>query len=477
MKLLFADDEAHLQQLMSLELPRLGHEVTVCPDGLTAVAALEKNSYDCLIVDLDMPGLGGIKVIERAKELDPTVEAVVLTGKSTMDSAIAAVRLGAFDYMTKPFKMADLSAMLERAAERKQLFNQFRALRRRLERVEGKTQLIGDSGAMSQVRSMIKRVAPTESTVLILGETGTGKELVARSIHEQSLRAEQPFVAVNCGALPENLIESELFGHRKGAFTGADDHRLGLFEVADGGTLFLDEIGELPKSMQAKLLRVLECGEVRRVGDNNAFVVDVRILCATHRHLEQMVASGDFRQDLLFRINTFEVTLPSLREHADDVPLLARHLLMRFRPSAKANDVLIDEETTKLLQGYSWPGNVRELANVVEHAAILCDGGPIGVKHLPGRFNRGPTMTLAATPTAKSAATAAPTVGPAVVPGPHFKPAAAGASLREIEMAAIHDALTRHNGNKPKAAEELGISLKTLYNKLSQAQGGLEQAG
>jgi DNA-binding NtrC family response regulator len=477
MKLLFADDEAHLQQLMSLELPRLGHEVTVCPDGLTAVAALEKNSYDCLIVDLDMPGLGGIKVIERAKELDPTVEAVVLTGKSTMDSAIAAVRLGAFDYMTKPFKMADLGAMLERAAERKLLFNQFRALRRRLERVEGKTQLIGDSGAMSQVRSMIKRVAPTESTVLILGETGTGKELAARSIHEQSLRAEKPFVAVNCGALPENLIESELFGHRKGAFTGADDHRLGLFEVADGGTLFLDEIGELPKSMQAKLLRVLECGEVRRVGDNTAFVVDVRILCATHRHLEQMVASGDFRQDLLFRINTFEVTLPSLREHADDVPLLARHLLMRFRPSAKANDVLIDEETTKLLQGYSWPGNVRELANVVEHAAILCDGGPIGVKHLPGRFNRGPAMTLAATPTAKSAATTSPTVGPTVVPGPHFKPAAAGPSLREIEMAAIHDALTRHNGNKPKAAEELGISLKTLYNKLSQAQGGLEQAG
>lgn len=477
MKLLFADDESHLQQLMSLELPRLGHEVTVCPDGLTAVAALEKNSYDCLIVDLDMPGLNGIKVIERAKELDPTVEAVVLTGKSTMDSAIAAVRLGAFDYMTKPFKMADLGAMLERAAERKQLFNQFRALRRRLERVEGKTQLIGDSGAMSQVRSMIKRVAPTESTVLILGETGTGKELVARSIHEQSLRAEKPFVAVNCGALPENLIESELFGHRKGAFTGADDHRLGLFEVADGGTLFLDEIGELPKAMQAKLLRVLECGEVRRVGDNTAFVVDVRILCATHRHLEQMVASGDFRQDLLFRINTFEVTLPSLREHAEDVPQLARHLLMRFRPSAKPNDVLIDEETTKLLQGYSWPGNVRELANVVEHAAILCDNGPIGVKHLPGRFNRGPVATLAAVPPTKSGPTAATTAAPTVVPGPHFKPATVGASLREIEMAAIHDALTRHNGNKPKAAEELGISLKTLYNKLSQAQGGLEQAG
>lgn len=484
MKLLFADDEAHLQQLMSLELPRLGHEVTVCPDGLTAVAALEKNSYDCLIVDLDMPGLTGIQVIARAKELDPTVEAVVLTGKSTMDSAIAAVRLGAFDYMTKPFKMAELGTMLERAAERRQWLNQFRALQRRLERVEGKTQLIGDSGAMNQVRSMIKRVAPTESTVLILGETGTGKELVARSIHEQSLRSDKPFVAVNCGALPENLIESELFGHRKGAFTGADDHRLGLFEVADGGTLFLDEIGELPKAMQAKLLRVLECGEVRRVGDNNSFIVDVRILCATHRHLEQMVAGGDFRQDLLFRINTFEVTLPSLREHADDVPQLAKHLLARFRPLAKSNDVLIDDETIRLFQAYNWPGNVRELANVVEHAAILCDSGPIGVKHLPGKFNRSGAMSLAAassntkgTATGTTAPTAVPAGGPSIVPGPHFKTGAAGPSLREIEMAAIHEALSRHNGNKPKAAEELGISLKTLYNKLSQAAGGLEQAG
>jgi DNA-binding NtrC family response regulator len=477
MKLLFADDESHLQQLMSLEIPRLGHEVTVCPDGLTAVAALEKNSYDCLIVDLDMPGLTGIQVIARAKELDPTVEAVVLTGKSTMDSAIAAVRLGAFDYMTKPFKMADLNAMLERASERRQWLNQFRALRRRLERVEGKTQLIGDSAAMNQVRTMVKRVAPTESTVLILGETGTGKELVARSIHEQSMRAEKPFVAVNCGALPENLIESELFGHRKGAFTGADDHRLGLFEVADGGTLFLDEIGELPKAMQAKLLRVLECGEVRKVGDNNPFIVDVRILCATHRHLEQMVAGGDFRQDLLFRINTFEVTLPSLREHAEDVSQLALHLLARFRPLAKSNDVLIDDETLKLLQTYNWPGNVRELANVIEHAAILCDSGPIGVKHLPGKFNRGPAAMLAATTSMKPATPGPAAAGPSIVPGPHFKTVPAGASLREIEMAAIHDALTRHNGNKPKAAEELGISLKTLYNKLSQAQGGLEAAG
>lgn len=453
---------------MSLELPRFGHEVTVCPDGLTAVAALERNTYDCIIVDLDMPGMSGIQVIARAKELDPSVEAVVLTGKSTMDSAIAAVKLGAFDYMSKPFKMADLDAMLQRVSERREWLNKYRALKLRLERVEGKTQLIGDSLPMQRVRAMVKRVAPTESTVLILGETGSGKELVARSIHEQSLRAEKPFVAVNCGALPENLIESELFGHRKGAFTGAEEHRQGLFEVADGGTLFLDEIGELPKSMQAKLLRVLECGEVRRVGDNSPFVVDVRILCATHRDLEAMVVSGDFRQDLLFRINTFEVPLPSLRARNEDIPALVKFLLARFRPTAKANDALVDQEAMRMMQLHAWPGNVRELANVIEHAAILCDNGPIGVQHLPSRFSKAAGATGHGSAGAMSTSSSA-------IKGPHFKFASA-ATLREIEMAAIHEALERHSGNKPKAAEELGISLKTLYNKLNQA-GGLEQAG
>ena len=240
---------------MSIELPRLGHEVTVCPDGTTAVAALERNTYDCVLVDLDMPGLSGIEVITRAKAREADVDAVILTGKSTMESAIAALKLGAFDYVRKPFKIVELEATLRRVIERRDLIGKYRAVKRRLERIEGKTQLIGDSPRMQQVRTLVKRVAPTESTVYISGETGKDKELVDRSIHEQSLRAEHPFVAVNCGALPENLVESELFGHRKGAFTGAEEHRQGLFEVADGGTLFLDEIGELPKAMQAKLLR------------------------------------------------------------------------------------------------------------------------------------------------------------------------------------------------------------------------------
>ena len=435
---------------MSNELPRLGHEVTVCPDGAVAVAALERNTYDCILVDLDMPKLSGIEVIARAKQLSPDTEAIVLTGKSSLDTAIAALRQGAFDYLTKPCKLIELESLLTRVAEKRELTNKYRALKRQLERVEGQSDLIGDSPAMERARKLIAKVAPTDSTVLVLGETGTGKELAARAIHDQSTRADMPFVAINCGALPESLIESELFGHRRGAFTGADEHRVGLFEVASGGTIFLDEIGELPKAMQAKLLRVLESGEIRRVGDNDSFTVDVRVVCATHRDLEEMVADGDFREDLMFRINTFEIRLPALRERTDDIPGLARHLLARFRPSVHAGDEAFTPEALQTLQAHTWPGNVRELANVIEHAAILCDELPIDAEHLPSRFGR-PRLR-----------------------GPHFKVGPAQ-TLREIEMQVIQQTLDKYSGNKPKAADELGISLKTLYNKLAQVSQ-LEQS-
>jgi len=429
---------------MRLELPRMGHEVTVCPDGTTAAAALDRNTYDCILVDLDMPGLGGIEVIARAKRLAPDTEAIVLTGKSSLQTAVAALRHGAFDYLTKPCKLVDLQAVLRRVAEKRELTNKYRALKQRLDRLEGSPDLIGDSAAMQQVERLIAKVAPTNSTVLILGETGTGKELVARALHDQSLRAEMPLVPINCGALPENLIESELFGHRKGAFTGAEEHRTGLFEVANGGTLFLDEIGELPKAMQAKLLRFLESGEIRRVGENESFTCDVRVICATNRQLDAMVAEGEFREDLWFRVNTFEIPLPPLRERLHDVPLLARHLAARFGASARPDDEVFTPEALASLQQHTWPGNVRELANVIEHAMILCDRLPITPDDLPQRF----------------ASRRATTVG--------FR-SGTPRTLRELEMEAIHDALDRHAGNKPKAAEELGISLKTLYNKLNQA--------
>lgn len=436
-----------------MELPRMGHEVAVCPDGLTAVAALEKNTYDCVLVDLDMPGLNGIQVIAKAKELSPDTEAIVLTGKSSLETAIGALRHGAFDYLTKPCKLIEIESLLRRVQDKRELTNKYRALERRLHTLQGPSQLVGNSTGMQRVHELIAKVAPTESTVLIRGETGSGKELVARAVHDRSLRSKMPFVPINCGALPEHLIESELFGHRKGAFTGAEEHRVGLFEVANGGTLFLDEIGELPKQMQSKLLRVLESGEIRRIGENEPFRVNVRIVCATHRELEQMVDEGDFREDLMYRINTFEVRLPPLRERTGDLIPLARHLLKRFRPHMRPDDVAFTPDVEEMLSRHDWPGNVRELANVIEHAAILCDKGPIQVEHLPQRLGRprnvssGEAETLALR---------------------------GGVTLRDLEMQAIHEALQRHSGNKPNAAKELGISLKTLYNKLN-AEASLSQ--
>ncbi len=442
LRVLFADDEIHLQELIAAEVPRMGHRVTVCGDGAQAIVALENDSYDCLIVDLDMPGLNGIDVIEKAKQIAPNTEAIVLTGKGSTETAIAALRLGAFDYLQKPCKLIELKSLLQRVARRRELTNHVQALERQLTRVEGQPKMVGNHRSMQRVKALIEKVAPTHSTVLVLGETGTGKELVARSVHDLSSRANKPYVAVNCGALPESLIESELFGHRKGAFTGADNHRQGLFEVADGGTIFLDEIGELPRATQSKLLRVLESGEIRRVGDNEPFEVNVRIVCATHRDLPQMVQDEEFRQDLMFRINTFEIHLPPLRDRAEDIPQLAEHLLSRSR-ATHTGTPSFTSEAIGILSVYEWPGNIRELANVVEHASILCDHLPISAKDLPHKF--GTSVSNSAISIRNG-----------------------GATLREIEMKAIHNALEKTGGNKTAAAQQLGISLKTLYNKLNQ---------
>ncbi|MFY8199650.1 MAG: sigma-54-dependent transcriptional regulator, partial [Pirellula staleyi] len=426
----------------------LGHRVTVCPDGYTAVAALERESFDCLIVDLDMPGMNGIQVIERAATLSPATESIVLTGKQSLESAVAALRFGVIDYLSKPCRLSELQALLQRVAARRALKRQSAAIdRSNNASPSASRRLIGDSKAMSDVLQLIRKVAPTQSTVLIRGETGCGKELVARGVHDESLRKEKAFVAVNCGALPEHLIESELFGHKKGSFTGADSQREGLFEVANGGSIFLDEIGELPLSMQAKLLRVLESGDIRRVGDNQTLHVDVRVICATHRDLDSMVESGTFREDLMFRINTFEIHVPALRERMEDVMQLARHLYLRHRPEHASIESLFADETIQILKQHPWPGNVRELANVVEHATILCDHPPILPEHLPRHFSD------------KRVKREIKGMANAVSP----------LSLKEMELVAVQEAIHRHQGNKPAAAEELGISLKTLYNKLNQS--------
>lgn len=440
--ILFADDEQSLQAVMSRELPRMGHSVTICADGQQAVHEAQQATYDCLLVDLDMPGMHGTEVIRRVKEISPQTEAVVLTGKESLETAVTAMRYGACDYLTKPCKLAALQELLETILKRRGTVRKYHACKKLQQQQSSSSQLFGKHPSMLAVVKLVSKVAPTQSTVLIRGETGSGKELVAKSVHEQSLRSDQPFVAINCGALPENLIESELFGHRKGAFTGADAQRQGLFEVANGGTIFLDEIGELPLGMQAKLLRVLESGEIRRIGDNEPFRVDVRVVCATHRDLEKMVEEGRFREDLMFRINTFEIHLPALRERNSDIPELAIHLFRRFRNENLTSEQLISPEAMRELTNHVWPGNVRELANVIEHACILCEEPPIRTEHLPRQFtDRQLRKELR-------------------LSGPM--------SLKEMELTAIHEAVSRHDGNKQAAADELGISLKTLYNKLNQ---------
>lgn len=458
LRVLFVDDEKPLQELLRTELPRLGHEVTVCPDGPAALKVLEKSKFDAAILDLRMPGMSGIEVLEHLKRVSPNTEAVVMTGHASMETAIEAVRLGAFDYITKPCKLAAIAAVLEKVAERRDLQNKNLALQSRVQAAEGPSILVGTSPAMQNVHRVISTVAPTDATVLILGETGTGKELAARTLWQQSRRKEMPFVPVNCGALAENLVESELFGHRRGAFTGADRDHKGLFEVANGGTLFLDEVGELNKNIQVKLLRFLESGEIRRLGETEPFRTDVRVLCATNRDLRSMTQEDTFREDLFFRINTFEMRLPPLRERREDIPSLTYHLLARAarRPMEQVKDLLIPE-TLDVLLDHEWPGNVRELANVMEHAYIIAGGGPIKAEHLPShvRYKPGskPTLSLAAGTTA------------------------GGRTLREIEMEHVLRALERHDGNKAAAAAELGISLKTIYNKLNQMQDERKSAG
>jgi DNA-binding NtrC family response regulator len=461
LRILFADDEKSLQEFMRTELPRLGHEVTVCPDGKAALKALEKATFDAAILDLRMPGMTGIEVLEQLKQIAPDIEAVVMTGHASMETAIEAVRLGAFDYITKPCKLSEIEAVLHKVVEKRDLKHKNLALQSRVQAAEGPTVLVGDSPPMSGVHRLIATVAPTESTVLILGETGTGKELAARTLWQQSKRAEMPFVPVNCGALSENLVESELFGHRKGAFTSADRDHKGLFEVANGGTLFLDEVGELNKNIQVKLLRFLESGEIRRVGETEPFRTDVRILCATNRDLRALIKDDLFREDLYFRINTFEIRLPALRERRADIPALARHLLSRAarRPVEQVSDLLTPEAIDVLLE-HDWPGNVRELANVMEHAYIIAAGQKLTPEHLPHHIRSfagsPPTLTLTPPP-------------PGAIPGPR--------TLREIEMEHVLRVLEKHEGNKPAAAAELGISLKTLYNKLNQLQEDRKTAG
>ncbi|MEI7701001.1 MAG: sigma-54 dependent transcriptional regulator [Planctomycetia bacterium] len=467
LRVLFVDDENSIAELMRSELPRMGHTATVRQSPSAAIEAVQKNVFDAAIIDLRMPGGSGWDVIDYLREHSPETACVISTGHGDRDDAIRAIRMGAYDFLPKPVSLFEISNVLDRIAEKKALQNKTVALEGRLQRVEGRSNLIGTSMPMLRVQKLIDRIAPTDSAVLILGETGTGKEMVARRVHEQSERSTAPFVAVNCGAIPENLVESEFFGHRKGAFTGADSNRAGLFEVANGGTLFLDELGELDKSMQVKLLRFLESGEVRRVGDNEPFHVDVRIVCATNRELQQMVHEGQFREDLYFRINTFEIYLPPLRERLDDIPGLAMHLIARHLKRENVSPSILPPETIRALQAHPWPGNVRELANVLEHAVILSDGQAIRPEDLPRSLQKNSGSESGRPGSVASVPFGAHSEGVglnrSIETGPR--------TLRQMEEEMILRVLDKYHGDKPQAARELGIALKTLYNRLSQMTG------
>ncbi len=476
LRVLFVDDESSLREFMRLELPRLGHEVTVCPDGRSALEVLKKNTFDAAILDLRMPDMTGIEVLGHLKHVSPDTEAVMMTGYASKETAIEALRLGAFDYITKPCKISEIEGILIRILEKRKLKNTNIALQTRVHAAEGPSLLIGGSSAMAAVHRLIATIAPTDAPALILGETGTGKELVARTVFQQSKRHDMPFVPVNCGALSPTLVESELFGHRKGAFTGADRDHKGLFEVANGGTLFLDELGELNKNIQVKLLRFLEAGELRRLGDTDPIRSDVRLICATNRDLTKMIAADEFREDLLYRLNTFEINLPSLRERKTDIPDLARHLLSRSakRPIDQVAD-LLTSEAIEVMYEHEWPGNVRELANAMEYAYIVAQGGPIAPAHLPQTVR----VRRAKLPPPTAAVPMALPVNAYqnILPMPGANSLGSSRTLADIEMEHILRVLEKNNHNKPLTAKELGISLKTLYNKLNRWEEERRTAG
>ena len=441
MRVLVVDDEEPFRILMESELGRMGHAVQCVKSGEEALEALAAHEVEVVLLDLKMPGLGGMETLKRMKEAGIAAEVIILTGHPDIDDAIQAMKFGAYDYLTKPARLAEVEEVLKRAAEKKQLQRENVALKRMVAQKEGPSLILGRSSAIRALLDTIKRISPTDANVLIEGETGTGKGLVARAIHQESHRSAQPFLALNCSAFQEQLLESELFGYERGAFTGAVHAKPGLFEVADGGTLVLDEVGEMSPAMQAKLLQVLDAGELRRVGGTRTIRVNVRILAATNKDLAQEVRAGRFRQDLHYRLNVINVTLPPLRQRKADIPLLIEHFLHQFRLAGQPAKA-VSEEASALLVDYPWPGNVRELANTIERLLILCPGSVIGPDDLPPNIQ-------------------APQHALAEVDAPDLP-------LVEMERRHILKVLERTQGKKAEAARLLGIHLKTLNRKLKE---------
>lgn len=435
---LIVDDDETFRTILARELTQAGLCVDTRSHGEEVESALMDVTYDVVVLDLKMTGMDGIATLERVKALRPLTEAIMLTGHGSCESAVKALKLGAYDFLTKPCDLDHLESVIRRAAQTRSMRSENAALRQALSRRGGDAGLTGHSPGIERVRDLIAKVAPTQSTVLIRGESGTGKEVVARAIHRESARCERPFVVLDCGATEETLALSELFGHERGAYTGATGRRNGLFELADSGTVLVDEIGDASPSLQTRLLRILETGTFRRVGGEESMHVDVRILAATHRDLESRVRDGSFREDLYYRLNVLTIEVPPLRQRAEDIAALVDDFLERFAPGAEHS---VDAEAMTLLQGYSWPGNARELRNVVERAVILANGGRIGREHLPSSLkqSRDPWD-----------------------PDTNARPL----SLQEVERQYLKSLLDRYGGHRGQVAAALGISERTLYRKV-----------
>ncbi len=450
-RILVVDDEESARTGLTRLLETWGHQAQSAPNAESAIELSLRHQPDLILTDLRMPGRGGIELINDLKEAGIDATVVVITGHASIESAVEATRGGAYEYLTKPIDIERLKTVVDRGLERSSMLREVRLLRRELERDGRLGPLVGKSPAMIRLYQLLEQVGPSNASVLITGESGTGKEVVARTLHQLSPRKNAPFVALNCSAIPESLLESELFGHERGAFTGATGARQGCFEMASGGTIFLDEIAEMPVALQKKLLRVLEERRVRRLGGRVEIETDVRIISATNADIETSLRDGLFREDLYYRLNVFTLELPPLRDRLGDVPLLAHQFLRDF---AAENDKPVHgfaDEALELLNSYDWPGNVRELRNAVERAVVVTRGNEIEVHHLPSTLRPRPRALV---PTGD---------------GFHVE---AGTSLEEAERSLILQTLEHTAGNKTRAAGILGISAKTLHLKLKKYARG-----
>jgi two-component system response regulator PilR (NtrC family) len=447
-RILVVDDERSMREMLCILLEREGYEAVDAKNGPDALQLFETSLFDLVISDIQMPGMNGIEFLARIKKLAPEIPVLMITAFATAEQAVDAIKLGAFHYFTKPFNNDEIRALIRNALEKRDLKQENTLLKQDAQAKDGFCGIIGKSVPMRDMFAMIQKVAASLSSVLILGESGTGKELAARAIHTSSTRRSKPFVAVNCGAIPETLIESELFGHKKGAFTGAVADRPGLFEQAEGGTLFLDEIGELPLLLQTKLLRVLQEREFRRVGDSVIRKTDVRVLTASNRELHEQVVSGGFREDLYYRINVVQITMPPLRDRIEDIPLLVDHFFQKFCDQGHTG-ATITPAALKLLMNYAFPGNIRELENIVERSLIL-DRQTISENSLPEQVRAVRSDCLCSE-------VIIPDGGMALEP-----------LLEELEKKYLLKALDRTNGAKKKAAELLGMSFRSFRYRLAK---------